>query len=244
MSLLSTFTGGAARNYLQFALNNPNGAAVAYTGFPQYTGTSGGAGAAYGIFGTYNNLYTDSRTSGSSVIYPVSADTIIANHNIRLSGGTRFDILGNSPCAVKSAGTFKIWIQNTSQVFIADGAGNTNFTDLSIEIGNESGGFTFNADPFGGNNGYTPNLANITCKFPYLNTTGTSSIKLQVMALTAQSVENILVALDEAVYASLANLSVNLSGGTSSGASALTAAASAARTSLLAKGIGSITLNP
>ena len=244
MSFLSTFTGSPAGNYLRFRrVSRVSGSPGSAIGIPQFFGTTGIA--AYGGNGTYNNNSSDNNSGTTTIIYPVWADTIQAQYNIRVNGaGASFRILGSPPTLCATAGHFMVHLASGAQVYIAEGTGNPDFTDLSIEVDIQNGACKFDADPFGGNNGYTSNLANITFKSNYLYPTGASTIKLQDLALTAQSVESILVGLDGALYSSLNNLSVNLSGGTSSGASALTAAASAARTSLLAKGIGSITLNP
>ena len=91
-------------------------------------------------------------------------------------------------------------------------------------------------------NGYT-GLSNFTCQSCWLSDSSPANIQVVGCALTAQSVENILVALNNGSVASGLSGTLNLSGGTSSGASALTPAAAAARTSLIAKGY-TITLNP
>ena len=69
-----------------------------------------------------------------------------------------------------------------------------------------------------------------------------SAFTLTGAALTAQSVENILVSIDLNTGASGNALSVDLSGGTSSGTASLTPAALAARNSIVANG-GTVTLN-
>lgn len=86
-------------------------------------------------------------------------------------------------------------------------------------------------------------LANITCKYISFFSTSNFDIRIMNNALTAQSVENILVAADNGTPTSGGSGSINLSGGTNSGAGALTAAAAAARTSLIAKGY-TVVLNP
>lgn len=90
-----------------------------------------------------------------------------------------------------------------------------------------------------------PGLTTVTIGDIAIGNSGyTFSLQFTGCALTAQSVENILVAADNGCPTGVpSTASINLSGGTSSGASALTSAAAAARTSLIAKGV-SITLNP
>lgn len=76
-----------------------------------------------------------------------------------------------------------------------------------------------------------------------LNKNYNFDIRFNGNALTAQSIENILVAADNGCGTMVGTGSINLSGGTNSGAGALTTAAAAARTSLIAKGV-TISLNP
>lgn len=112
----------------------------------------------------------------------------------------------------------------------------TSFTNLSILMSSSSN--TFIIDGYSG-------LANITCKNLAIagNTSG-HDIRITGAALTAQSIENLLVALNNGCTGSTTfGTTLNFTGGTSSGASALTAAASAARTALIAKGF-TVALNP
>lgn len=88
------------------------------------------------------------------------------------------------------------------------------------------------------------NLTTVTCSEISTNPIYSIDFRITNCALTAQSVENILVAADNGSPATLSfGGSINLSGGSSSGAGALTAAAAAARTSLIAKGC-TVSLNP
>lgn len=91
--------------------------------------------------------------------------------------------------------------------------------------------------------GNCTSLANITVKNIYFGGSYYLDFRITNAALTAQSVENLLVAMNNGTTSNPNSPSINLSGGTSSGASALTAAAAAARTSLIAKGY-TVTLNP
>lgn len=87
------------------------------------------------------------------------------------------------------------------------------------------------------------NLANVTCNTWNLASNVQHGINITGQKLTAQSVENILVAANNGSTTNPNSPTINLSGGTNSGASALTAAAAAARSSLISKGY-TVTLNP
>lgn len=245
MSYLTDFTPpmGPA-NWIRIKNNVPPNTVTNYGNIPQ-TSISSTNITAQGIgvncvTGLSTNGSDNFNTAGGSAIYAGACDTIEGNYSARISGGGNF-IMTSGTNRVKTIKGLNFTLGN-HYLYVTD-TSSTNLTDLSI--GYNVFGFGFFAEDPGGASGYLPNLANVTLNCSILRLTSSNcQFNLRGCALTAKSVENILVAFDGANYLNLSNFSINLSGGTSSGAGALTAAAAAARTSLLAKGVASITLNP
>ena len=161
---------------------------------------------------------------------------ILGNGQINCSTGTgSIDLRGTKE--VRNIGPFNYLgsTQTISSTAIVD-TQLTAFYDLNfVSI---SGNLSFTLAHY-------PNLATVTCRNIYCAYTNNHTFHIRDAALTAQSVENILVAFDNGAQTLAGGFSgnINLSGGTSSGASALTTAAAAARSSLISKSY-TVTLNP
>lgn len=263
MSFLTNFTGGKpfGRNYIQLTTRNSSGGvSISAINSGQIAMATNGMGASVTGFEITSvvehaspNLGSDSTPgAGFAYIYPRGHDTVTGNYSLTLGHAFSVTLCADPVTVCKYVSGFNFEVRNSNPtIILADGSGSaiTSLTDWSFGIAfNGGGGGTASIYSDNGAFTSTPNLANISLKVGYLKCiNGTFNFWLRGCALTQQSIENILVAFDQAPYVpggSLGNLSINLSGGTSSGASQLTAAASAARTSLLAKGVGSITLNP
>lgn len=185
-------------------------------------------------------------SSGNNIglITPRLHDTLIADYSVYINTSYTCTLLNGSNLVTSISG-FKFLFAADGAIYLAASSGGDRLTSLSLGLGAVTGS--------GGNGGFfcasgdAPNLADVNLKVYGLNPSSfTFFFTLIGCKLTQKSVENILVAYDSCPYnaGTMNNVRIDLSGGTSSGASQLTAAASAARTSLLAKGVGAITLNP
>lgn len=250
MSALTDFTGRPGpRNYITLSTSNPVSINY-YYGIPQINGATTGINS--NTSGSEITAVVSSSanpSTGSDIFNALSTqsieagwcDTISANYSCYISGGGTWNIT-RFENRVKTITGMNFTITNGT-VNLTNGL-TTQLTDASIGVAIYGGGGLCRLRANIGNSD-CPNLANVTLKCRAL-LAGNQTVQIFFLncALTAQSVENILVALDNCPYGDLGATSINLSGGTSAGAGSLTAAASAARNSLLAKGVAAITLNP
>lgn len=234
MSYLSTFLGANAQGYSAFKGLPNRLAGYSYFDFGQYMG--GNVNSEQLSWNATDNDFAPSFYTGSTrgaTMYGWSQVTGLGNARFEAAAATwqfNYDdtqVINTINCSAcgGATGTFT----RTS------GSSLTAIYNLGIR--GKYGGITFS--PFTNNS----QLSTITISEISFSAFYTSSVSFASNALSAQSVENILVAADAGSPNTLGGGSINLSGGTNSGAGALTAAAAAARTSLIAKGC-TITLNP
>lgn len=236
MSYLSTFLGANAQGYSAFKLTPSAAATFSAFSFPSYSQsvTSGGVIS----WESTNNDFYSVFAWGSGPV------------NIAFYGAAEIIGLGNA-CIESNSVTINFTYDNclvfNTILLNGTGGGSSTFGKASgssltaiynLGLRCKYGNFTMTA--FNTNASLTTvTLSEITTSSVY-----TPDIRFTGCALTAQSVENILVAMNNGAPGTYsAGASLNLSGGTSSGAGSLTAAAAAARTSLIAKGC-TVTLNP
>lgn len=170
-----------------------------------------------------------------------------------LAGAKKIVVTGSGLWSLN--GSVDTYFDQTEEItqlgFLGFGTGNvTRGTSVSQRLLKTLGTFSF----FTSSDGYNQTmscvqdftlLANIN-KFVFQNngTSGTLSLLFSGCALTAASVENMLVGIDQGSRTrSAGTWTINISGGTSAGVGSLSSAALAARTSLIAKG-WTVTLNP
>lgn len=237
-----------------YGASPPSQAAVrGYAPYPE-VGRLGGLSPIL-VFGT--SVSTKDQIIASNGTQPAGSFEAATATNLILRGYTSVVGFGNAIFNFSAGGNYNIDVRcttelrnlavsvfsgatiNCGQTVAPSGAPQTRLTSVYNFGWQVAAGSTLNFTAF---NNYT-GLANFTCQSCWISDNSPANIQVNGCALTAQSVENILVALNNGSVASSMTGTLNLAGGTSSGASALTPAAAAARTSLIAKGY-TVTLNP
>lgn len=239
MSLLSNFVGSESAGYSAFrgVINTPISATnSSFFTFPNnyqnYTDNS-----AISWDQTNNEFLSDFYYSGGVTVALVGWSQVVGIGNATITQGSTSTISMNYT-GTQSINKLLLRSMGAANATFNKSSGNALTSIYNLGIRARGGGISLTA--FNDNT----SLTTVTMTELTATSAGTTDFRLINCALTAQSVENILVTADNCCPSGLGgNLGINLSGGTSSGASALTSAASAARTSLIAKG-ATITLNP
>lgn len=237
MSYLSTFLGANAQGYSGF------------NGIPSRNVSNAWLDIATYLSGTNNNGIISWNSGAATNNLSASFYNAGSNRSVTFYGYSQVNGIGNARFETNGQG----WLFDFSNTlvintinFAAGGGAGGNFTNNTSTFSLTAvynlglrGKYSFiNCTAFTN----FPSLTTVTVSEISLNSSSSTNISFYGCALTAQSIENILVAAD-AGCPSAAAAAITLSGGTNSGAGALTAAAAAARTSLIAKGC-TVTLNP
>lgn len=220
--------------------------AVAPFGFAGISLSAGTVSSTTGIVSP--TAFTEIATGGR-VSYVASTSTVVrtlgtgGNISLTTEGSTGSVLTFNNvvgdgiTISVQDSGGGLAKIENISSTSISFTGPNITTIDGFLCGPNASGNCITN-------NNLSPSLTTVTnfsINPPPVPGSNWGFIGIRGAALTAASVEEILVSVDS-VITGFGGGTINLSGGTSSGVAALTAAAAAARTSLTGKG-WTITLN-
>lgn len=233
MSYLSTFLGANAQGYSAFKGTPNRNYSNSYIYIAPY-------------FNSYHAVISSNASNSLTPTFRFTANdspTFYGYTEVTGLGNACFEISNNSFLTFQYDGTLTFNTINFSPTnsgspTFQKGGGTSLTAVYNLGIRGRFGSMTFSV--FNSN----ASLTTITLSELSLSSSYYNDIRFTGCALSAQSVENILVAADAGSPATLSTGSnINLSGGTSSGAGALTAAAAAARTSLIAKGC-TVTLNP